>query len=174
MEEKNITTGAFALRYGLIYGGIAVAFSLMLFFMDMHYQNDSMQGIVSMVIMAGTLLAGMIAFRKANDGFISLGEALKVGVGASLIGALLGVVYHFILTYGLDPEATEKSLDYAIQKMKQDNPEISQEILDQTREMQSKFSSPWIVTPIIIIFNLFLGFIISLIGGLIVKRSRPE
>ena len=39
---------------------------------------------------------------------------------------------------------------------------------------QKKFSRPFIISGFIIIFNLFFGFIISLIVGLIVKKSKPE
>ena len=54
------------------------------------------------------------------------------------------------------------------------NPEMPQEALDTARSMQEKMSSPSILTAVQIIFALFIGFIVSLIGGLIVKKSRPE
>ncbi|MDC3133005.1 DUF4199 domain-containing protein [Flavobacteriaceae bacterium] len=174
MEENNVTTGKFALNFGLILGGISVVFSLMLYFLDMHYQGGTMQSVVSFAIMAGTLIWGMIAFKQANEGFISLGEALKIGLGASLIAAIIGFAYYLVLANVLDPDLMEKTMDFQTQKMRMDNPELPQENIDQIVEMQQKMSSPWILAPIIIITNLFLGFIISLIGGLIVKKSRPE
>ena len=54
------------------------------------------------------------------------------------------------------------------------NPELSQEMIDTAIEMQRKFSSPGIIFVFVMIFQLIIGFIISLIGGLIVKKSRPE
>jgi hypothetical protein len=41
-------------------------------------------------------------------------------------------------------------------------------------EMQKEFSGPFIISGFIIILNLFFGFLISLIVGLIVKKSKPE
>jgi hypothetical protein len=58
--------------------------------------------------------------------------------------------------------------------MRAENPEMPQEALDTARSMQEKMSSPLIFSAVQIIFALFFGFIISLIGGLIVKKSRPE
>jgi len=58
--------------------------------------------------------------------------------------------------------------------MLQSNPEMSVEQVDGMIEMQKKFSSPAIRSAFGLIFGLFFGFVVSLIGGLIVKRSRPE
>ena len=174
MEPKNTTTGAYALHYGIILAVISTIFSLMLYFLDMHYQGGTMQSVVSKVIMTGTLIAGFIAFKKANEGFLSLGEALKIGLGASLVAAIIGFGFYMLLANVIDPDLMEKSLEFQSQKMRMDNPELSKEIIDQSIEMQKKFSTPYIIGPIIIITNLFFGFIISLIGGLIVKKSRPE
>ncbi len=54
------------------------------------------------------------------------------------------------------------------------NPELSQEMIESAIEMQRNFSTPGIIFVFVMIFQLFIGFIISLIGGLIVKKSRPE
>jgi hypothetical protein len=68
----------------------------------------------------------------------------------------------------------EKVLDLQMEKIRASNPEMSQEALDSARSMSEKFSSPLIRSAFQLIFALFIGFIISLIGGLIVKKSRPE
>ena len=58
--------------------------------------------------------------------------------------------------------------------MRADNPEMTQDQIDMARGMSEKMASPLIRSAVQIIGALFLGFIISLIGGLIVKKSRPE
>jgi len=68
----------------------------------------------------------------------------------------------------------EKALDFQIEKMRMENPEMTTEQIDGIRSMQEKFSTPVIRSAFQIIGSLFIGFIISLIGGLIVKKSRPE
>ena len=74
----------------------------------------------------------------------------------------------------LDSEFLDKSIEYQKQKMLQENPEISVESVNKMFDMQKEFSGPFIISGFIIIFNLFFGFIISLIVGLIVKKSKPE
>ena len=124
--------------------------------------------------MIGVLLFAFIQYKKSNEGSISLSEAIKIGIGVSLISAILGIIYAFILTEFLDPGMMEKVLDLQMEKIRASNPEMSQEALDSTRSMSEKFSSPLIRSAFQLIFALFIGFIISLIGGLIVKKSRPE
>ena len=67
-----------------------------------------------------------------------------------------------------------KSLDLTIENMRIQNPEMPKEALESVRSIQKKMSSPLIFSAIQIIFALFFGFVISLIGGLIVKKSKPE
>ncbi len=162
------------INFGLILGAISVIFQLMLYFLDMHYKNDSTAGIVSLIIMVGVLLYSFIQFKKSNKGFISLSEALKIGLGVSLVSALVGIIYTQILLNILDPDTMKKSLELSLENMRIQNPEMPQEALDTVRSIQEKMSNPIIFSAIQIIFALFFGFIISLIGGLIVKKSKPE
>ena len=174
MNTKNPSLKSIIITYGLLLGGISVVFQLMLFFLDMHYKNDTTAGIVSLVIMIGIMLYAFIQYRKSNEGFLSLGEALKMGIGIALVSALIGVVYTQILMNVLDPDTMQKQMELSMETLKAENPEVPQEALETARSMQEKMSSPLILTAIQIVFALFFGFIISLIGGLIVKKSRPE
>ena len=172
--EQNSFIKSNIITYGIILGSISIVFQLMLFFLDMHYKNDSTAGILSLLITSGILIYSFIVFKKNNEGYLSLSEALKIGLGVSLVSALIGIIYTQLLVNFLDPETMKKSLELSMDTMRAQNPEIPQEALDTARSIQEKMSSPLIFSAVQIIFSLFFGFIISLIGGLIVKKSRPE
>jgi hypothetical protein len=174
MDNGASTIKSTVITYGIILGSISVVFQLMLFFLDMHYKNDSTAGIVSLIIMISVLLYSFISYKKINLGYLSLSEVLKIGLGVSLVSAFITIIYTQILINFLDPETMKKSLDLSMDTMRSENPEIPQEALDTARSIQEKMSSPLIFSAVQIIFSLFFGFIISLIGGLIVKKSRPE
>ena len=174
MDNSASSIKSIIITYGIILGSISVVFQLMLFFLDMHYKNDSTAGIVSLIIMIVVLLYSFISYKKINGGYLLLSEALKIGLGVSLVSALISIIYTQILINFLDPETMRKSLDLTMDTMRSENPEIPQEALDTARSIQEKMSSPLIFSAVQIIFSLFFGFIISLIGGLIVKKSRPE
>lgn len=174
MENQKITTAKTALNFGLILGGISLVYSLMLFFLDMHYQGETATSLIGYALLIGLVLWAIMHFKKNNDGYISLSEALKTGVGTALISAIIVCIYTIIMIQYLDPEFLDKSIEYQKQKMLQENPEISVESVNKMFDMQKEFSGPFIISGFIIIFNLFFGFIISLIVGLIVKKSKPE
>jgi ABC-type spermidine/putrescine transport system permease subunit II len=174
MENQKITTVKTALNFGLILGGISLVYSLMLFFLDMHYQRETATSLIGYTLLIGLVLWAIMHFKKNNDGYISLSEALKTGVGTALISAIIVCIYTIVMIQYLDPEFLDKSIEYQKQKMLQENPEISLESVNKMFSMQKEFSGPFIISGFIIIFNLFFGFIISLIVGLIVKKSKPE
>ena len=104
MEENQPKTGKYSLNFGLILGGISVVFALMLFSMDAHYSRDPANTAISIAIMVAVTIWGIYSFRKANGGFLTIGEALKLGAGIALISGIVAVVYTMLLANVLDPE----------------------------------------------------------------------
>ena len=62
---------------------------------------------------------------------------------------------------------------YEIGKVKAmaDNPQLTEEQIDQGIEMQKSFA--WVTYPIILIINIVIGLVFGLIGGLIMKKQKP-
>ena len=174
MEKASSNLKSHILQYGIVLGGISVVFNLMLFYLDMHYtQEPSVQWINYFISISVTVLA-IYNLRASNQGFMSLSEALKLGMGVAVISGLIAIVYTYILINFLDPDTIEKTLEVTQNKILEENPEFSQEQLDGMKEMQRKFSGIGFLSAIILVFSLFFGFIISLITGLILRRNRPE
>jgi hypothetical protein len=140
----------------------------------MHYTQESAVNWINWAITITVLVLGIYSYKKTNDGFLTLSEALKLGLGISVISALIAIVYTYVLITFLDPETIEKTIEVTQNKMLDQNPEMSQEQIDAAKEMQLKFSSIGVISTMILIFSLFLGFVVSLISGLILKRNRPE
>lgn len=174
MENKKITTAQIATNFGLLLGGTNILYGIMLFILDMHYQNDTATSLIGYGFLIGIIIWGIMRFKKINNGYLKLSEALKTGVGTALISGIVIAVYFVIMSQYIDPEFINKSIEYQKQKMLQENPEISLESVDKIFDMQKEFSGPIITSGFIIIFNLFFGFIISLVVGLILKKSQPE
>ena len=174
MENPTSPLKTHILQYGILLGIVSVVFNLMLYFLDMHYTQESAAQWVNWFITISVTVLGIYNFRSSNEGFLSLGEALKLGLGIGVIAALIAIAYTFVLLNFLDPETIEKTMQVTQNKILDENPEISQEQLDQIIEMQKKFSGMGVISSMIMIFSLIFGFVISLITGLILKRERPE
>jgi uncharacterized membrane protein (DUF485 family) len=174
MSDKKSILKSTIIQYGLIYGGLAVVFNIMLFIMDMHYQGGSLQQWTGLIIMVGSITFAQIAYRKLNDGYLNLSEAIKVGLGVTLIGILIAVVYGWFQAIVLDPNQIEKATEFALNQAIDQNPEMTDEMIAMTQEWIEWGSSPGISTAFALGFGLLFGLIVSLITGLIVKKSKPN
>ena len=174
MEDQNLEMKKYILQYGALLGGISVVFGLMLFSLDMHYQNDKSATIVSILITIGVIAFAQYSYRKDNEGFLSLSQGIKMGLGMAAISGLINIAYFLVLSNVLDPEMMNKALEMGMNEFLDQNPEASQDMINQVESMQEKFSGPVLTSSFIIILSLFSGLIISLITGLIFSKSRPE
>lgn len=162
------------LKYGGLLGGVSVVFALMLFSLDLHYGQEPAVNYVNYLITIAVLAFGIYTYRKDNEGFLSLGEALKIGLGISLISAVIAILYTGLLMHVLEPTFMEKASEIAKNKMIDENPEMTQEQLNMALDMMKKFQGFGVVSAFILIFSLFFGLLISLVSGLILKKARPE
>lgn len=165
-------TRKYAIRFGIIAGVISLIFSLMLFFQKMHYEQSTATTIIGIAILFGVIAFGIIQYKKDNEGFLKLSQALKLGTGIAVVAGLIGLIYFALLSNDIiEPGYVEKATELAKNKAFADNPRMTQEQWDQGMEMQEKFK--WMAYPIIIIFNAILGFVGGLIFGLIFKKDKP-
>lgn len=174
MDQTTTSLRSYMLKYGGLLGGISVVFALMLFFLELHYGQEPAVNYINYAITISVIVFGLYNFRKDNDGFLSLSESLKLGLGISLVAAVISIAYTALLYYVMEPGYMEKTMEIAKMKMIDENPEMTQEQLNMSIEMMEKFSGMGTITVAILIFSLFFGFTTSLITGLILKRVRPE
>lgn len=173
MEQNQPKTGKYALNFGVILGVISVVFSLMLYSLDMHYQGGFAVMGVSLVLTIILIVIGMMQFKKANEGFMSFGQALKIGVGISLVGAVIGVLFNQILINFIDPDTMTKAFEFQREQLIAAG-ELSVEQIDAQMEIGKSFSTPVMQIAFGLIASLFFGFLLSLIPGFILKNSKPE
>lgn len=174
MDKSTIQTSSYALNFGTLLGTASVIFSLMLFFLDAHYQGDTLSSTVPLILSVGFINFGIYEFRKDNDDLMSLSQGLKVGVGIALVSGVIGTIYGIILTEFLDPQFMDKTFEIAKQKMLDANQELSLQDANQAIEMSKKLTTLPIRIAGGLLGSIFIGFFISLIGGLILKKSKPE
>ena len=163
MENQNLELKKYILQYGALLGGISVVFGLMLFSLEMHYQNETSTTLVSIAITIGVIAFAQYSYRKDNEGFMSLSQGIKMGLGMAAISGLINVAYFLVLSNVLDPEMMNKALQMGMDQFLEQNPEASQDIINQVESMQEKFSGPIMTSSFIIVLNLFSGLIISVI-----------
>lgn len=171
MEENKPKTGKFALTYGLILGAAAVIFGIMLYTADMHYQGGVAVMLISLALTIAGIVIALVQFRKANGGFLSFSQALKVGVGVSLVAGIIGIIFNLLMANVIDPDMMDKAMELQRNQL-METTSLTPEQIDSQMEMGKKFSTPTMQIAFGLIFSLLIGFIISLISGLILKRQE--
>ena len=174
MENQKSSSKQVMLNYGLILGVVSILLSVAIYAMGKIYDQDWKVMVISFIIMAVIIFMGLKNFKEGNNNLLSLGQALKIGLGIALIGGVVSVLYNQVFINFIEPDFMENMMKVGEQKMLEQNPNITDEQLEMAKEMQQKFSSPLIGAAAGIVGSLFFGFIISLIEGLILKRTEEE
>ena len=173
MENQTAQPKKVIINYGMILGIISVFLSVIAYVTNTHLQPHWSVMVIGMLVFIAVLVYGIKAFKKQNSGFLSIGQALKVGIGIALIAALLGALWMLLLTNVLEPDYMEQVSEVQREQMMERFPDMSEAQMEQAMEMNAKFSSPWITIASSIVVNLFIGFLVALIVGAIMKQKRP-
>lgn len=140
--EQQVNSKKIILNNGLYLGLATVALSIIMYVTNMIYDQNWIVGLISFILMIVFIAMGIKAFKAQNNGYLSLSQGLKVGLGIALISSIVAVVYNLIFLNFIEPEFMTKMLEMQQQKMIETNPNLTQQQLDMAAEMGKKFSSP--------------------------------
>ena len=173
MESQNVPIKKFALNNGLLLGLLSVVLGVLAYVLDMHLERNWIISLLSLALTTGVIVYAFKQYKAANGGFMSLGQALKLGLAIALIAGLIGVIYNYVLMNFIEPDMINQIMDKQQEAMLEQNPNMTQSQIDQANEMTAKFMTPGMMAAFGIIGSLFFGFIISLIAGLVMKKNNP-
>jgi len=174
METQEISVKKIALNYGLVLALLSIAVNVIAYVTNNHLDRPWWVSVLGTIFLIAVIVYGLKAFKNENSGFLSIGEAIKVGLAISLIAGIIGVIYNFIFITYIEPEFVNQMLDFTREEMIEQNPDMTQEQMDMSIGIVEKMMQPWIMFAMGIIGSLFFGFIVALISGLIMKNNRPE
>ena len=169
----QISSKEYMANYGLYTGITLISFSLMLFFLDAHYEQDSFGQIINTLIQFSGITLGCIAFKKANDNKINGATVRKIGTGISLIIALLVISYTLILTNIIEPDYMDKVLEISYNQTMEDYPEALGD-MDLYTFIENSKPFTYLTYPVILILTLLFGFLYSVILGLVIKTKKQQ
>ncbi len=172
MENIQPKTSKYALTYGILAGLAGIVFSLMLYFMDMHYEQGIAIQAVQFAILAIFVIIAILQFKKANSGFLSINQAIKIGPGVAVISFIVGMLYFLVFSNVIEPDFMANSYEIGRQKAIVENPQLTPEQIDQGIEFQKKFF--WVIMGVFMLISAIFALIVGAITGAIVKNKRPE
>lgn len=174
METQTASIKKNALTFGLLLGLASIALSVISYVMGVHLERPWWLSVLGILLMVAFLYQGIKTYKTENGGFLSLGEALKVGLAISVIAGIISALYNYVFVTVIEPDFVNQMLDLTREQMLEQNPNMTEEQTEMALNMTAKFMNPTIMGAMAIIFTLFLGFIISLITGLVMKQPKPE
>lgn len=167
----------FAMQFGILFGVIMILQFVIAYSMNIDPVSTPVYGTIINVLNYFILPIVLIAFgcnnyKKANGGYISFGQCLKVGVIICVIAALIYSIFSTVFNL-IFPEFMTEMLEKTKSVIISQNPDMSQDQLDIAMTWTEKFMNPAIMIPFTLLMFAFIGLIYSLIIGAIVKKDKP-
>ncbi|MDX5586305.1 MAG: DUF4199 domain-containing protein [Aureibaculum sp.] len=161
------------INYGLLLAFLSILISVANYAIGDTYNPHWAINVVSVIIMIVILVLGIKKLKEINEGYLSLGEALKTGIGIALLAALIFVIYFYVFAKFIEPEFINRTNEVNLAKALERSPNMTEEAMEMQENMTKKYFFVFSFG-FIFIFNLFIGFVVSLITGLVMKKTDEE
>ncbi len=171
MDEKSIIR-QIALKYGLLLGFGKVLVELLNYNFGDIYKRPGWVGIVGFALFIGLIIMAIKEFKTANNGYLKVGQAVKTGLGVSLIAAIIGAVYMFVFLKYIEPGFIDNYMQVQEQVMLEAKPDMSEEDLELAMSMARKFTTTGMLVTMTLAGTLLGGLFYSFIAGLIMQKKE--
>lgn len=177
--ENNVSPVKSALPLGILFGIIMVLELVISYVFKIDPISAPAYGTIINVLNYLVLPAVLIFLastnykNKMNNGFISFGTVLKIGVVVCILAALVYSIFNAVFSQ-LFPEYFEEMLNKAAILIREKNPQLTEEQVEASISMSKKFMNPVFSIPLTILMFAFIGLIYSLIIGAIVKKDAYQ
>lgn len=178
MESTTTTTTIknYGVTYGFINAGASVVFGLLLYLAGAKWFLHPVAFIAYVISIVCAVLGGL-AQKKAGNGYLDFGAALKTVFTVFVIGALIASLFNYVLLNYIDVpfrEALAQQTAEATEKM-MTRFGASQEMIDKTVE-ETLNGNAYSLKKILMgfAFGCILLFLFSLIIAAIIKKKKPE
>jgi len=169
MENENMPIKPVATNYGVYYALFSIAIIVILYATNM--QKNLVIGTVNILGTVAVFVLAIIEYKKTNNNYLTLGQAIKVGLGTAAIGGILIALYTYIHYTYLQPEFIEAMREVQIVQLQKQAANMTSEDADLAMSMLDTFSSPGFISTVSLIGSLIFGLIVSLIAGLVLKSE---
>ncbi|MGB8492408.1 MAG: DUF4199 domain-containing protein [Bacteroidales bacterium] len=166
--EQKVSVWKANLTNGLILGLIGIAYSLVMYFLDLTF--NKVQGYVVLLVLIFALYFLVKSYRdNFLKGYITYGQAVGSGVVIFLYYSVIAAIFTYILYAIIDPGLAAKQLAFTEELLEKRG--MPQEALDAAMKIQRKMIRPEIIAPISIFSNMITGTIMSLIIAIFVRKE---
>lgn len=152
--------------------GIILFLSALVLAQDLSYGAQEVLGYTSMVVSVCFVYFGIKNYRdKENNGTISFGKALKIGMLITLFAALGFGIIDFIYTTFINPDFVEQFITKSMETLESNY--SGEELIAKKNELKNSMEGMTSSFMAILMFItvLLIGFVLSLISSLVLHKK---
>ena len=112
MENQTTSLKKIALNFGVLLALLSIVLQVISYVLDAHIDRPWWLTVLQLLISISVLVYGIKSFKTANSGYLTLTQALKVGLAISLIAGIISVIFNFIFINYIEPDFVQKTLEY--------------------------------------------------------------
>jgi len=162
-----------SITYGLLIGVLLILI-LFVFYLFGEITNVWASYVSYAVMFGGIILATRARRNEELGGFITYSQALGLGTLTIFFSSLAVGIYVYIFYAFIDPAAINLLIEAAEIAILESTPNISDEELDSALSISQAFMKPGIMAISTTASYTFLGFVMSLITSIFLKKKNPE
>lgn len=154
---------------------LIILFSLeFLFEGTMDFSTSEIFGYVSIILALSFVYFGIRSYRdNVNNGLVSFFKAIKIGLIITLLASITFGLINVVYTEIINPDFINEYYAYSIEKLRDTLPEAEfQTKLKGLESQKEMFANPFVNFSVMSLTVFIIGFIISLISGLILQRKN--
>ncbi len=171
-NQQSISPSKTILTYGIFFGLASVLVSVANYSFGNIYKPHWSLSIINYLLLIVFIVLALKAYREQNGGYLKLSDALKIGIGISLLAGIISMLYFLVFVNYIEPDFIAKTGEVQEQIMYERFPDMDEALIEQQVEMSKKFMTPTIMSAFILAASLFSGLIFSLVIGLFMKKSE--
>jgi MFS family permease len=170
--ENQVSSKSLIINFGIYLGIATVLTSLITYALGMHLDQHWSVSVISGILFIGLIVFGIKKHKENNEGFLSWGQGVKIGVGIAIVAALIGTIYNYLFMTFLEPDFLNQVMEVSNQKLLDQGQ--TEEQIEAINKMSEAFKSPLLIAAMGIIGSAVGGFIVAAIAAAIMKKSEEE
>ena len=155
---------------GSILGAIGIIFSVVVYVFNLY--EVTWLNMINYAIVIGGLIYSCILFSNENNNNVKFGDIFAHGFKTTSVLIVITVLYTVISMKFLFPDMVDKIIEISRKKMAE-NPQMTDEMIDQAITMTKKFFFPFAIGGAII-GTAFIGALASLVGAAVAKKNPVD
>ena len=168
--DNSPSIKSIAYTYGLLLAAYSILVLVLIYAFNIS-QDNWVIGAINILVTITILVLAIKNYKSKNSNYLSIKEALKVGLATAAVGGLVAAIYAYIHYSFVYPEFIEIVKETSYQNMTDQG--MSDKQISDTMEMTEFTMKPWFFATMTLVSSLFFGLLISLIAGAIMKKQDP-